>query len=79
MSKLLISNIKIDLEDSESIAISRAKKILKKENLNINNFEFSVFKRSIDARDKNHILLVYTILATSLSDINFSSNNANVR
>ena len=79
MTKLLINNIKIGLEDNEAVAISRAKKILKKENVNINDFEFTVFKRSIDARDKNHILLVYTILATSVSNIKFSSNNANVR
>ena len=69
MTKLLINNIKIGLDENETVAISRAKKILRKEKININDFEFAVFKRSIDARDKNHILLVYTILASSLSNI----------
>ena len=74
MTKLLINNIKIGLDDNENNAINLAKKILKKQQISINDFEFSIFKRSIDARDKNHILLVYTILATSYLDIKIESN-----
>ena len=78
MTKLLISNIKISLEDSETSVIVRAKKILSREKININDFEFSIFKKSIDARDKNHILLVYTVLATSLLDIEIPTTS-NIR
>lgn len=78
MTKLLINNIKIGLEDSEDLAIFRAKKILKKANIGINNFQFSIFKKSIDARDRNRIVLVYTILATSLIDIAVV-NTSNIR
>lgn len=74
MTKLLINNIKIALEDTEILAISRAKKVIKKENLNPNDFEFSIFKKSIDARDKNNILLVYSVLATSSQNIKVLSS-----
>jgi uncharacterized FAD-dependent dehydrogenase len=78
MTKLLINNIKIDLDDDESVALAKAKNVLKKERLNANNFKLSIFKRSIDARDKNRILLVYTILASTDDDIKLSSS-ANVK
>ena len=78
MTKLLINNIKIGLDDNEQTAIIRAKKILKRENINIDSFEFSIFKRSIDARDRNNILLVYTVLAASPLEIRVISNS-NIR
>ena len=78
MAKLLINNIKISLEQDEHIAIDRAKKILKKENINVNEFKFSIYKKSIDARDKNNILLVYTILAESFCDVSIS-NSLNIK
>ena len=78
MTKLLVNNIKIGLDEDEKSAISRAKKVLKKERININDFEFSIFKKSIDARDKNAILLVYTVLATSSLNIDIVPS-ANVR
>ena len=43
MTKLLINNIKISLEDDESLAISKAKKVLKDEKINSADFEFSIF------------------------------------
>lgn len=69
MTKLLINNIKISLDDDEKIAIKRAGKILLKEKIDVRDFEFTVYKKSIDARDKNNILLVYTILAISQADV----------
>ena len=78
MTKLLINNIKIELEDSEQEAINQAKKALKKLQVNINDFQFSVFKRSIDARDKNRILLVYSILVTSHHNVRIT-NTSNIR
>ena len=56
MTKLLIQNIKISLQESESIAISKAKKIVSQEGLNSSAFRYSIFKKSIDARDKKNIL-----------------------
>ena len=63
MTKLLIQNIKISLHESESTAISKAKKIVSQDGLNSNSFAYSIFKKSIDARDKKNILLVYSVLA----------------
>ena len=62
MTKLLVNNIKLSLNDDEVIAISKAKKVLKKEHINEKDFSFSIYKKSIDARDKNNILLVYTVI-----------------
>ena len=78
MTKLLINNIKIGLDEDENNAIARAKRVLKNEKLNPQNFEFSIFKKSIDARDKKHILFVYTILAISLLDIDIQATS-NIR
>lgn len=76
MTKLLVNNINLSLNDDEVIAISKAKKVLKKEHINEKDFSFSIYKKSIDARDKNNILLVYTVLAESEYEINtpYSSN-----
>lgn len=78
MTKLLISNIKISLDDDENIVFVRAKNILTKEHINANDFQLSIYRRSIDARDKNAILLVYTVLATSVFDVKLNSNS-NIR
>lgn len=78
MTQLLITNIKIALEDDEKTAINIAKKTLKSQHINIRDFEFSVFKRSIDARNNNRILLVYSVLATSSDNIDVSPTN-NIR
>lgn len=79
MTNLLINNIKVGLDDGESLVINRAKNILKKANINTNGFSFSIFKKSIDARDKNHILLVYSVLATSLDDDITLTPNSNIK
>lgn len=75
MTRLLINNIKITLDDDESLALTYAKNLLKKEHINIADFEFSIYKKSIDARDKNKILLVYTVLATSVQCIKIPARN----
>ena len=74
MTRLLINNIKIKLEDLESQVFEQAKKVIKHEGIHPNEFKYSIHKRSIDARDKNNILLVYTVLAVSQKDIKFSSS-----
>ena len=70
MTAILINNIKLKLDDSESLAFEKAKKVLSKANLRGNDFSFSVYKRSIDARNKSDILIVYTILAKTKRNIN---------
>ena len=78
MTKLLINNIKIRLDDDEALVFSRAKSILKKERVATDVFDFSIYRRSIDARDKNNILLVYSVLAESKSLVKINSS-ANIK
>ncbi|MBO5715167.1 MAG: hypothetical protein J6S23_02085 [Clostridia bacterium] len=73
MSKILINNIKIRLDDDESLVFFRAKKYLSKNNINAADFDFSIYKKSIDARDKNNILFVYSVLAETKQNINIKS------
>lgn len=75
MTKLLIQNIKISLHESESTAISKAKKIVSQDGLNSNFFAYSIFKKSIDARDKKNILLVYSVLAETDSTIKLKDSS----
>lgn len=75
MTKLLINNIKISLDDGEDIALNKAKKLLRQEKLRCDDFNFSIYKKSIDARDKNNILIVYTILASSKNNIKLSNSS----
>ncbi len=74
MSKLLVNNIKIGLDDDEQIAFDQAKKVLKSAGVNAKDFKYSVNKRSIDARDKENILLVYTIAAETSKTIKIPSS-----
>lgn len=75
MTRLLIKNIKITIDDDENLALTYAKSLLKKERIKTNDFEFSIYKKSIDARDKNNILLVYTVLATSVQNVKIPVRN----
>lgn len=75
MTQVLINNIKIGLDEDEKGAIIRAKNILKKERINIKDFRFSIFKKSIDARNKNRILFVYTILAETDANVKVISHS----
>ena len=75
MARLLINNIKIRLDDDESKVIDQAKKMIRLEGLKPNDFEYSIHKRSIDARDKSNILLVYTVLAASTKPISLKPSS----
>lgn len=78
MTKLLINDIKIRLDDDESVALDKACKLLAKFTQKVNQMRFSVYKKSIDARNKNDILLVYTILAECDADISLPKS-ANIK
>ena len=73
MTKLLINNLKIKLDDDDSIAILKAKRYLIKNNIYTSDCAFSIYKKSIDARDKNNILLVYSVVAETEKDISVES------
>ncbi|MBR2381361.1 MAG: hypothetical protein IKA84_02555 [Clostridia bacterium] len=73
MIRILINGIKTGLEDDEAAAIVFAKRYLKRNRINAADFDFSIYKRSIDARDKNHILFVYSVLAETKLNIDIKS------
>lgn len=75
MIKLIISNVKISIDDDEDLAINKAKKILSHNSIDPKRFEFSIYKRSIDARNKDCILFVYSILAITNDDISIKESN----
>ena len=74
MTKLLVNNIKLMLDESESLAFDRAKKVLARAGLGKSKFEYSIYRRSIDARNKKNILLVYSVLAVCDSDLKLTDN-----
>lgn len=74
MTKILINNIKLSLDDCESLAFERAKKILARAGFVKTKFEYSIYRRSIDARNKKNILLVYSVLAVCNSDLKVTEN-----
>jgi len=63
MQFLLISDIKLPYTENEEEALRIADRRLKKLGLNMKNAELSVFKRSLDARDRRDIRFVYSVLA----------------
>lgn len=58
---LVVNNIKISVNASQAEAFSVAKAILKKASLLSYAKEYSIFKRSIDARKKPDIYFIYSI------------------
>lgn len=75
MTKLLINDIKCGLDEDVSIAYSRAKKALKHAGVDSTPITFSVYRRSVDARDRNNIVFVYSILAQSESTFKINGNS----
>ena len=75
MTKFLITDIKITLDQSSDVAIVQAKKQLTKKGFRISEFDFSIYRKSIDARDKTKILLVYSVLVTTNSNIQIPKDN----
>ena len=63
----IVSNIKLSVNASPNEAFSIAKERLKKAGLSVNDADFKIFKRSVDARKKDNILFVYSISAFGVS------------
>lgn len=76
--KILISNLKVPLGDGEDRAFALAEKALAAAGVKNPNKELRIYKRSIDARNKNDIVLVYTVLASYDCCVRFKPS-ANVR
>ena len=75
MTKLLITDIKITLEQNEKDAIDIAKAKLSKKGISLSDVDFSIYRKSIDARDKSNIMLVYSVLATTDKNIKIPKSN----
>ena len=63
MSGVLISDIKLTLDEGEQSAIDEAKLRLKRAGLNPAQLCFCIYKKSVDARKKSDIKLVYSVAA----------------
>ena len=78
MNRYIISNISLPFNASFEEAFSVARAKLKKIGVNTSDLNFSVFRRSIDARKKQDIRFVYSILVTGCSQkINDNTLKAN--
>ena len=63
MKGLLISDIKLTLDEAEQSAIDEARLRLKRAGVNPAQLCFCIYKKSVDARKKNDIRLVYSVAA----------------
>ncbi len=60
----IVNNIKLPINASFKEAFSVAKQKIKKLGLNPTDADFSVYKRSVDARNKEQIYFVYSVLVS---------------
>ena len=72
MKRLIISNIKKPFDAPEEDFISEAKLRVKRAGLNSRDFSFKLYKRSIDARHKESIMGVCSVLAETEANIKIS-------
>ena len=63
----VLNNIKLPPDASFKEAFSVASKKLASIGLNVKEFNFRIYKRSTDARNKSDIKLVYSVLASGES------------
>ena len=59
----IVNSIKLPINASHEEAFSIARAKLLKLNINLKNAKFSIYRRSIDARNKKDIFFVYSVLA----------------
>ena len=62
-SGMVIESITVPLDAQEQEIIGRAKQRLKKISQPPDRYTFSLFKRSVDARDRANVQFVYSVLA----------------
>lgn len=74
---LIVNNIKLSLNASIDEAFSFAKRRLRSVGIDTNNISLRIYKKSIDARNKNDIKLVYSVRADVYSDIDENIIKAN--
>ena len=76
--RLLISNLKLRLGESEDAVFDLARKELRRAGVKDSGIELRIYKRSIDARNKNDIAFVYTVVASSKYNIS-AKPSGNIR
>ncbi len=72
MKKLILNNIKKPFDAPDEDFISEAKLKVKRAGMNSRDFSFRIYKRSIDARKRDAILCVCSVLAETESNISIS-------
>lgn len=71
---LLVSGISVSLDAGENEALAAAASELRRAGVNPARLNFRIYKKSIDARKKNDIRLVYSVEASSDGDIRFDAD-----
>lgn len=67
--KILIGDIKTPYDAGEREIISAAKKKVARSGLSARDFSFKIYKRSIDARKRDNIMSVCSVVAETASDL----------
>ncbi len=70
--RILLGGIRVPVDDGEQSALDKARWKMKRAGFPVSSLLFRLYKRSIDARKKNEISLVCSVLAESPEDIDFS-------
>ena len=65
---ITVNNIKLPIDASFEEAFSVASVFLKKLHIDIEDAEFSIYKKSVDARNKSDILFVYTVAVGGIKE-----------
>lgn len=68
-----VNNIKLSVNASIEEAFSIAEKKLRKSGIETANLNLSVYRKSVDARNKNDVKLVYSIAASGIASDTFES------
>ena len=68
-SKLLIGNVRVSPDATESEILKKAKDKMKRAGLAVPTLHFRLYKKSIDARHRDDVRLVCTVLAEGIEDI----------
>ncbi len=76
---LLISGISISLDAGEKDALAAAASEVKRAGINPARLHFRIYKKSIDARKKNDIKLVYSVIASADSDMRLDAERLGKR